>query len=196
MRRHVSQNKASALDMFDQMMRMRTTMIPSHLRVKVSLASKHVGDGILQGMKEWHDKYVAFRSMHQLTQLQQGRCARSDLLTKKTPSDRQNGTNQIQATAVFLLGCGSTAQPQIETVDVGALTQAAAGYGYGYISSPEVSSGTVAFRQMVDDVVLKQVDFFHVKPHVKTSRHGGQQRRACTNGSQRCSSSPCICSQH
>ena len=50
------------------------------------------------------------------------------------------------------------------TVDVGALTRAAS--GHGYISSSEVSSGTVTFRKMVDDVVLRQVDLY-VKPHAQ-----------------------------
>ena len=38
----------------------------------------------------------------QLTLLQQDQCARSDLLTKKTPRSRQNDTNQMQAAAVAL----------------------------------------------------------------------------------------------
>ena len=47
-------NKASALDIFDQMTRMRTSMKPSHPRVKVFFAGKPVGDGVLQAMQEWH----------------------------------------------------------------------------------------------------------------------------------------------
>jgi hypothetical protein len=57
--------KASVRDIFDQLTIMRTTMKPSHLRVKVFFARKSIGGGVLQGMQEWHDRYVAFRSMHQ-----------------------------------------------------------------------------------------------------------------------------------
>jgi hypothetical protein len=65
-----------------------------------------IGDGVLQGMQEWHDKYVAFYSIHQpgtpADTLQQNRCAKSDQFTKKTPPGRQNDTNQMQAVAVAL----------------------------------------------------------------------------------------------
>ena len=50
------------------------------------------------------------------------------------------------------------------------MTRAAS--GHGYISSSEVSSGTVTFRKMVDDVVLKQVDLY-VKPHAQYGHLGG-----------------------
>jgi hypothetical protein len=167
--------KASARDIFDQMTRMRTTMKPSHPRVKVFFAGKPVGDGGLQGMQEWHDKYVAFRSMHQPgtpADTTSAKTMRQKRSVNKENSPRQAKRHQPNASRSCCSkpGCGRTAQPQIETVDVGALTQAAA--GHGYISSSEVSSGTVTFRKMVDDVVLKQVDLY-VKPHAQYGHLGG-----------------------
>ena len=49
-------NKASALDIFDQMTRMKTTMGPSHPSIKLFFRGKPVGDGVLEAMQEWHDK--------------------------------------------------------------------------------------------------------------------------------------------
>ena len=57
--------KASVADIFEQITRMKTTMKPAQTRIKIFFRGESIGDGVLQGMQEWHDKYVAFRSMHQ-----------------------------------------------------------------------------------------------------------------------------------
>ena len=159
--------KASVADIFEQISRMKTTMKPAQTRIKIFFRGESIGDGVLQGMQEWHDKYVAFRSMHQpgtpadttsARPVRQKRSFNKEITQQQAKRHQSNASRSCCSKP----GCGSTAQPQLATVDVGALTRAAS--GHGYISSSEVSSGTVTFRKMVDDVVLKQVDLY-VKPH-------------------------------
>ena len=89
---------------------------------------------------------------------------------ENTPQQAKRHQSNANRSCCSKSGCGSTAQPHLATVDVGALTRAAS--GHGYISSSEVSSGTATFRKMVDDVVLKQVDMY-VKPHAQYGHLGG-----------------------
>ena len=168
-------NKASVADIFEQMTRMKTTKTPAHTSIKMFFRGESVGVGVLEAMKEWHDKYVAFRSMHQPGTPADAASAKP--MRQKRSFNKENTQQQAKRhqsnasrSCCSKPGCGSTAQPQISAVDVGALTRAAA--GHGYISSSEVSSGTVTFRKMVDDVVIKQVDLY-VKPHAQYEHLGG-----------------------
>ena len=167
--------KASVADIFEQISRMKTTMKPAQTRIKIFFRGESIGDGVLQGMQEWHDKYVAFRSMHQpgtpadttsARPVRQKRSFNKEITQQQAKRHQSNASRSCCSKP----GCGSTAQPQLATVDVGALTRAAS--GHGYISSSEVSSGTVTFRKMVDDVVLNQVDLY-VKPHAQYGHLGG-----------------------
>ena len=170
-----TKKKASAIDIQEQMMRMKTNRVPAVNRINVFFLGEDSSDSVLAAMQEWHDKYVAFRSMHQpgtpadttsARPVRQKRSFNKEITQQQAKRHQSNASRSCCSKP----GCGSTAQPQLATVDVGALTRAAS--GHGYISSSEVSSGTVTFRKMVDDVVLKQVDLY-VKPHAQYGHLGG-----------------------
>ena len=96
-----TKKRASAVDIEDQMMRMKTNRTPAVNCINVFFRGEDSPDSALEAIHEWHDKYVAFRSMHQpgtpadAASTRPIRQKRS--VNKKTPCDRQNHTSEIQA---------------------------------------------------------------------------------------------------
>ena len=166
-------NKASVADIFEQMTRMKTTKTPAHTSIKMFFRGESVGVGVLEAMKEWHDKCVAFRSMHQPGTPADAASAKP--MRQKRSFNKENTQQQAKRhqshasrSCCSKPGCGSTAQPQISAVDVGALTRAAS--GHGYISSSEVSSGTVTLcRGGYAPVCICTISMhIHLPPHHHT----------------------------
>ena len=59
-----TKQKASGMDIQDQMDRMQIIKKPVASRINKFFRGEDVYDGVLEGMQEWHDKYTAPISMH------------------------------------------------------------------------------------------------------------------------------------
>jgi hypothetical protein len=166
-----TKQKASGMDIQDQMDRMQIIKRPVASRINKFFRGEDVYDGVLEGMQEWHDKYTAFISAHQpetqactapTRSLRQKRCA-SEISTPQQSKRHQPSSSRSSCSKSSR---NSTVQCHSTGFDAEAVMRAAK--LHGYIIPTGVDNGVLTFRQMTGEVVLKSLDFI-VEP---LSQHG------------------------